>query len=182
MKDYSTKARFIPIEHENRHSSPEKQPDLEIRKPDAGCSEPDRICYRSGDLLIDPVSLAVYRNGQILSLGKVEYAMIFELVSNAPFCCSRGALLETAGSSHSHLLKNNTLSKHINRIRGKLGAYRGSGYIATCHSIGYQWKLPVEKCPRIMNWKDIVVLQDQRRAECTEADAENSSESDKLKM
>ncbi len=128
--------------------------DLEGEISDFECLlNPGSCCYRTGDLLIDKDRKTIYQNGRIISLGKIEFSMVLCLIINAPRSCTRDLLLNTIGSHHKHYsLKNNTLSKHIERIRFKLGSFRGHSYITTHHSVGYQWSLPVEKCSINGRW------------------------------
>ncbi|WP_289220445.1 winged helix-turn-helix domain-containing protein [Ileibacterium valens] len=103
------------------------------------------VCYKTGNLIIDPERCTIFRNGTPVAAGRVEFDMILCLIVNAPRICTRQLLLDIAGSYYSHILKNNTLSKHINRIRHKIGNFGGESFIRTCHSVGYQWAVPVEK-------------------------------------
>ena len=106
---------------------------------------PSTPCYISGSLILDEEGNTAYREGKKLPLGKAEFEMLRYLIVSAPRCCTRDNLLKIAEQRYAHLLKDNTLSKHINRIRKKLGSDQGRSFIQTRHSFGYVWRQPVFK-------------------------------------
>lgn len=129
-----------------------------------GWMAPSSPCYISNSLILDEEGSTAYREGKKIPLGKAEYEMLRYLIVSAPRCCTRDNLLKIAEQRYAHLLKDNTLSKHINRIRKKLGSDQGRSFIQTRHSFGYAWRQPVFKA-----WISRVDLSENLIEDCEKA-------------
>ncbi len=100
---------------------------------------------RSGDLLIDPYGKVVYKNGKMLKVTILQFELICYLVENVTLTVSRSSLKEVVYRRFGHRITDNTLSKHINRLRKILGIICDDGvYILTSQGRGYKWAVPVE--------------------------------------
>ncbi len=98
---------------------------------------------RSGDLLIDLEHHTVLRNGQILSISKIEFELCVALVKSNGQIMPRGLLLEKIWDMREQFIEDNTLSVHVSRLRKKLGVYGETSYIDTIKGIGYRWNIAV---------------------------------------
>jgi DNA-binding response OmpR family regulator len=59
--------------------------------------------------------------------------------------CPRRILLSLVEQRYNHKVADNTLSKHINRLRKKLDQNVFHQYVLTRNSSGYKWGLPMER-------------------------------------
>lgn len=74
----------------------------------------------SGQLVVDPRGLMVYRQGKSVELSRSEYTLASTLLLNHTMMIDREKLLDLIERCFSHSLKGNTLSKYIHLIRDKL--------------------------------------------------------------
>lgn len=105
-----------------------------------------RTVYCSADLLLDEGAGILYKNGEKVNVTRTEYCLIMHLMKNQSMICPRSTLLRIAEMRYHHILADNTLSKHINRARRKLGEHLGVSYIRTENSAGYHWRYDVSRC------------------------------------
>jgi len=88
---------------------------------------------RHGDLVINPASLTVTRNNEIIPLSRREFALLHILLENMNKVLSRERLEESLYAWKDEV-ESNAVEVHIHRLRKKLGAdlirtIRGVGYI-----------------------------------------------------
>lgn len=93
-----------------------------------------------GGLSVDLKSYRVYVDGQSVELSPKEIEMLFLLVSHPEQIFSRG---ELSSRIWGRILSDNrTIAVHINRIKGKIGAY--ARHIVAIRGVGYRF---TEKIP-----------------------------------
>jgi len=88
---------------------------------------------RHGELTINPASLTVTRNNEIIPLSRREFALLHILLENMSKVLSREHLEESLYAWKDEV-ESNAVEVHIHRIRKKLGTdlirtIRGVGYI-----------------------------------------------------
>jgi len=88
---------------------------------------------RHGDLVINPASLTVTRNNEIIPLSRREFALLHILLENMNKVLSRERLEESLYAWKDEV-ESNAVEVHIHRLRKKLGTdlirtIRGVGYI-----------------------------------------------------
>jgi DNA-binding response OmpR family regulator len=89
---------------------------------------------RHGDLVINPASLTVTRNNEIIPLSRREFALLHILLENMNKVLSRERLEESLYAWKDEV-ESNAVEVHIHRLRKKLGTdlirtIRGVGYIS----------------------------------------------------
>lgn len=141
-----TGAMVITLEGQKRILSTYPLVDLEEKaRGKLGFSSMSSRVIVTADLLLDIDNECLYRGGRIVNVGKTEFDLIRCLVTCMPSFCSRSILKEVAEDRLNHSLVDNTLSKHIHRIRTKLGTIQGRSYIETKNSYGYRWVPTIER-------------------------------------
>lgn len=93
----------------------------------------------SGDIKLDPKQGRVYKNGNELSLGTVEYQLLLILMQNAGRIVKREQFMEKLWDSSGKFAEDNTLSVNMSRLRKKTGME----YIETIRGFGYRFVKPV---------------------------------------
>jgi DNA-binding response OmpR family regulator len=88
---------------------------------------------RHGELVINPASLTVTRNNEIIPLSRREFALLHILLENMNKVLSRERLEESLYAWKDEV-ESNAVEVHIHRLRKKLGTdlirtIRGVGYI-----------------------------------------------------
>jgi DNA-binding response OmpR family regulator len=96
-----------------------------------------------GDLVLDPNTFVVQREGQIIQLRRKEYALLECLMQNAGAVVSRTALGNYAWHGDSPWA--NTIDVHIKYLRDKIDRPFARPLIRTVHGFGY--KLETEISP-----------------------------------
>ena len=91
-----------------------------------------------GELRVDTTKGNVYKNGEELFLSRLEYRLLLLFMNNPGRLFTRDELLEKIWDVTGEYISDNTLSKHIQRLRDKLGddpqepklirTVRGMGY------------------------------------------------------
>lgn len=104
----------------------------------------ENMVYETGDLIVDLFGELVYKNGNLLHLTGVEFDLLRSLVENCTIPLDRRLLLSVVETHTNRQLLDNTLSKHINRLRRRLGQNAYCEYIQTINGKGYKWGLPVK--------------------------------------
>ena len=94
---------------------------------------------QSGDIKLDPKQGRVYKNGNELSLGTVEYQLLLILMQNAGRIVKREQFMEKLWDSSGKFAEDNTLSVNMSRLRKKTGME----YIETIRGFGYRFVKPV---------------------------------------
>jgi two-component system response regulator QseB len=87
---------------------------------------------RHGDLIINPASLTVTRNNEIIPLSRREFALLHILLENMNKVLSRERLEESLYAWKDEV-ESNAVEVHIHRLRKKLG----SDLIRTIRGVGY---------------------------------------------
>ena len=87
---------------------------------------------RHGDLVINPASLTVTRNNEIIPLSRREFALLHILLENMNKVLSRERLEESLYAWKDEV-ESNAVEVHIHRLRKKLG----SDLIRTIRGVGY---------------------------------------------
>lgn len=98
-----------------------------------------RKIIQTGSLLIDESAGAVYRNGQPVRMTETEWKILLHLIKNPTVVCKRERLLNLCEFRFNRSLCDNTLSKHINRLRDILKQDDSCSYIETHSTNGYKW-------------------------------------------
>lgn len=101
--------------------------------------------YQTGDLIIDRHAGIVFKNGEMLMMTPTEFELMLHLIDNHTLFCSRENLIALISSRLRHSISDNTLSKHICRVRKKLGQTGDTVYVLTQNSKGYKWNMVVFK-------------------------------------
>lgn len=101
------------------------------------------LAYQTGDLVIDVAGGAVYKNGELLLLTKTEFQLLEVLIANSTIFCSRDLLIGLISRRLRHSIADNTLSKHICRLRRKLGQDANTEYLICQNKRGYKWNMVV---------------------------------------
>lgn len=99
----------------------------------------------TGDLVIDLDHRMVYKNGDEIILGNIEYQICQKIAIGGGMILTRDLLLTRIWDERGEVIEDNTLSVHIYRLRRKLGLYQGESYIETLKGIGYRWNIKVTK-------------------------------------
>ncbi len=94
---------------------------------------------QSGDIKLDPKQGRVYKNGNELSLGTVEYQLLLILMQNAGRIVKREQFMEKLWDSSGKFAEDNTLSVNMSRLRKKTRME----YIETIRGFGYRFVKPV---------------------------------------
>lgn len=102
----------------------------------------ENMVYQTGDLIIDSYANIVFKNGQMLVITPTEFRLLLALVDNSTIFCSRTWLISILSRRLRHVINDNTLSKHVCRLRKKLGS-DGDEYILTQNRKGYKWNMVV---------------------------------------
>jgi two-component system alkaline phosphatase synthesis response regulator PhoP len=87
-----------------------------------------------GDLEIDRTSFTVTNNGDIFSLPKKEFELLYFLAKNPDKVFSREELLKNIWGTDVYVLAR-TVDVHIRKVREKIG----DGYIKTVKGVGYKF-------------------------------------------
>jgi DNA-binding response OmpR family regulator len=105
----------------------------------------ENMIIATGDLLIDLYARIVYKEGVMVRLGPIEFDILAYLLCHYTMFCPRRILLSLVEQRYNHKVADNTLSKHINRLRKKLDQNVFHQYVLTRNSSGYKWGLPMER-------------------------------------
>ena len=98
-----------------------------------------------GDLLLDPGSQRVHRDGVEISLTAAEFTLLEVLLSNAGQVVSREDLVHRV-QGRSHNPYDRSIDVHISRLRKKRSSHiDGSERIKAVRGVGHFYSLPVEK-------------------------------------
>ncbi len=92
--------------------------------------------YACGNILIDPSTASVKKDGANLFLTPTEFQILLALVQNRGIIVTRNTLLQRIWDSDGNFIDDNTLSVHISRLRDKIG----DKHIATVRGTGYRWE------------------------------------------
>jgi DNA-binding response OmpR family regulator len=97
-----------------------------------------------GDLVIDPEKRRVLLKGEVLALTATEFELLTFLAVKPGRPFSRSELLEAIWEYNTSAYEN-TVSTHINRLRGKIEDDPASpSYILTVWGVGYRFAEPHE--------------------------------------
>ncbi|HEY5097317.1 MAG TPA: response regulator transcription factor [Acidimicrobiales bacterium] len=88
-----------------------------------------------GDLVFDPTSRVVTRDGRAVTLTAIETGLIELLMRRSPAVVSRRTMAVQVWDDEADAVGSNTIDVHVGRLRGKLGGatarietVRGTGY------------------------------------------------------
>lgn len=105
----------------------------------------DHLVILSGELLIDLEGSMVWKSGRPTDLTRTEFEIVRLLACNASMLCTREVIGAIVEEYSNRVVKANTLSKDVHRIRCKLQDNDEYEYIHTRHGFGYQWCCPVKR-------------------------------------
>lgn len=105
---------------------------------------PVRAALSSGDLILDPKTRQLIRNGRGIYLRKKEYSMFECLMINAGTAVSRNYLMRYAWGDKADI-KTNSIEVHINSLRQKVDVDQQNQIIKTVHGLGYVLDSPKPK-------------------------------------
>jgi DNA-binding response OmpR family regulator len=91
---------------------------------------------QAGDLTLDPATREVKRTGTIVSLTRIEFALIELLMRNAGRVITRARMMEAAWG-HERDVENNTLDVFMRMLRNKVDLPGRPKLIHTIRGIGY---------------------------------------------
>lgn len=90
-----------------------------------------------GDIMLDPESGKVFRAGREVSLTRLEYRILFSMLSVPGKLFTREEILADIWDISGNFVNDNTLSVTMKRIREKLGDTEGD-IIKTVRGMGYR--------------------------------------------
>lgn len=92
------------------------------------------------DLIVDTKEVAVYKNGDKITLTTSEYKLLIYLLENKGVVLTRRQLLENLWDITGDFIEERTLNVYIKRLREKIGDEIGANqYIETIRGVGYRW-------------------------------------------
>lgn len=94
---------------------------------------------RAGDLVVSPTRHSAWRNGKTLSLQKIEFRLLAELVRHVDTVMTRAMLLERVWN-YDFEPATNLVDAYIRRLRIKLKEFGGDDPIMTIRGVGYMLK------------------------------------------
>ena len=89
-----------------------------------------------GDLVFDPTSRVVTRQGAAVTLTTIETGLIELLMRRSPAVVSRRTMAVQVWDDEADAVGSNTIDVHVGRLRGKLGDARAR--IETVRGTGYR--------------------------------------------
>ncbi|MER5452744.1 two-component system response regulator CseB [Streptomyces sp. NPDC002766] len=95
--------------------------------------QPESVPLRFGDLVFDPVSLEVHRDGQPLALTTTELRLLLEFAASPGTVLTRDVLLERVWN-YGWSGDTRVVDVHVQRLRAKIGRER----IETVRGFGYK--------------------------------------------
>ena len=102
-------------------------------------AETANLC--SGNIVIDKSTCKVYKDGEEITLSKLEYRLLMYLIENKNHVLSKEQILGRIWDSDGKYVDNNTVSVNISRLRMKIEEDASNPkLIKTVHGIGYIWK------------------------------------------
>lgn len=97
-----------------------------------------------GDILLDPGSRRVYRDGEEILLTAAEFTLLEVLLSNAGQVIAREELVRRVQGRH-HNPYDRSIDVHISRLRKKLSNHSdGSERIKAVRGVGHFYSLPAD--------------------------------------
>jgi len=101
-------------------------------------------CYRIDDLLVDAESGSVRRNGHLVDLPPLSYALLIALLRHAPGVVRRQDLVDEVWKDT--LVSDETLSQRVRLLRDALGdTAEAPRYVESVRGWGYRAAAPVER-------------------------------------
>ena len=95
----------------------------------------------SGDLTVDQIAGKAYRNGDEISLSRLEYRLLLYLMENKNHVLSKEQILSHIWDKDGKYVDPNTLSVNIRRLRAKVEEDASfPKRIKTVHGMGYLWR------------------------------------------
>lgn len=85
------------------------------------------------EITLDPASMEVLKNGNIIGLSRREFAILLALMENPTMVHSK-QILETRLYGWQEEIESNTIEVHVHKLRHKLGA----ASIETVRGVGYR--------------------------------------------
>lgn len=94
-----------------------------------------------GNLVLNPESYRIEKNGQEIKLSTVEYELLLVLVNSPGLIVRREKLFEKLWDKNGNFVEDNTLTVNISRLKSKLGIDHrtGKSYIETIRGVGYRF-------------------------------------------
>lgn len=98
-------------------------------------------CLISNGIRLDQKECRVYKEGEEISLSKVEYKLLLYFMENQNQVLSKEQILGHIWDSEGRFVDENTVSVNIRRLRQKVEKNAAEPvYIKTVHGLGYIWK------------------------------------------
>ena len=95
-----------------------------------------------GNVTIDTIKGAAYKNGADLFLSALEYRLLLAFVNNSGQLLTRERLLKTIWDAAGEFVNDNTLTVYIKRLRDKLeDDPQNPAIIKTVRGLGYKMEL-----------------------------------------
>lgn len=92
-------------------------------------------------LTVEQSTCKVYKNGEEITLSKLEYKLLLYLLENRNHVLSKEQILKKIWDSNGKYVDDNTVSVNISRLRTKIEEDASNPIlIKTVHGIGYIWK------------------------------------------
>ena len=99
----------------------------------------DPVLY-AGDVVLDPATRQVHRDGQPIALTAREFAILELLCRRRPAVVGRRALAVHVWEDEAEAVGSNTIDVHLARLRSKLAG--SSAHIETVRGVGYRLAPP----------------------------------------
>lgn len=105
----------------------------------AGKSDPTHEVLQLGDMKIDFQSGTILKNGETITLKKVERQLLQYLVYHEGKALTREQIMEDVWG-HDYLLSNRTIDTHVTHLRKKIEDNPSKPkHIVTVHRVGYRF-------------------------------------------
>jgi two-component system OmpR family response regulator len=90
-----------------------------------------------GDLVLDPLSLRVWRGDTEVELSRREFAILRALMQNAGRVVSRSYIFDEVWDGEADL-ESNAIDVHVSKLRARIDKPFGTATITTMRGVGYR--------------------------------------------
>ena len=97
--------------------------------------EPETL-LRAGDIVLDPTTHSVTRQGHAITLTRTEFLLLESLMRASGRVMTRDRLIQAVWG-HEREVQNNTLDVFVRQLRAKLETSTGRKIIQTIRGVGY---------------------------------------------